>query len=135
MILLAFCICLSHAYLRRGSSVAHAAAVNYTEGELFHQNGYIVNYTAVRAAAVDGCGSVCNATNTNGTPGKYFDFVSKAVDCNAIFSNPAVDASSKVWPPPREVPKTLEEDYTMGGRVPVKSWYWSEKQADGALVI
>lgn len=23
----------------------------------------------------------------------------------------------------------------MGGRVPVKSWYWSEKQADGALVM
>jgi hypothetical protein len=61
--------------------------------------------------------------------------VRKSVDCAAIFANPAVDAAAKVWPPPRQVPAPLLQDYTMGGKVAVEDWFFQEKQSGGALTL
>jgi hypothetical protein len=91
------------------------------------------NYGAIRSAELQGCGEVCE--DIAGTPGTYFPVVRKAVDCPAIFANAAVDAAAQVWPPPRQVPATFTQDYTMGGKVQIEDWYFARKQADGAMTM
>ena len=68
------------------------------------------------------CGQVCD-TSVTGTPGKYYDVIEKTVDCDALFSNPDIDAPGEFCDAPKKPPKWLAPEYTYGDRVPFKYWY------------
>jgi hypothetical protein len=42
-----------------------------------------------------------------GTPGKYYPFLEKSVDCDALFSNADIDANAEFQHPPAKIPKYL----------------------------
>jgi hypothetical protein len=54
----------------------------------------------------ESCGQVCN-TNIEDTEGKYYKFIEKKIDCDALFSNPDIDAEGEFPSPPRKIPKYL----------------------------
>jgi len=73
------------------------------------------------------CGELCNTTIT-GPAGKYFQTLTKAVDCKSLWTSSVLDAGQRLSPePPREIPTELREHYTYGGRVAVKEWYFNER--------
>jgi len=71
---------------------------------------------AHREMMLKGCGEICDATIT-GNPGKYFNEVRKKVDCMGLYSNVENDAPAKVWPPPRQIPKSMERDFSRNGKI------------------
>ena len=46
-----------------------------------------------------------------GKPGKYFDEISKNIQCLSLFSNPDIDKPSKFKEAPMRIPKWLQNDY------------------------
>ena len=54
----------------------------------------------------DSCGEVCD-TDKEGIDGKYYKFIQKNINCEAIFSNPDIDAAGEVHVPPKKIPKYL----------------------------
>lgn len=68
------------------------------------------------------CGQLCDASVT-GSPGKYFDQLTKAVDCKALFENENVDNASQFSAPPMRIPKWLYSDYNYDGRVEIEYFY------------
>jgi hypothetical protein len=70
---------------------------------------------AHREMMLKGCGEICD-TKIMGKPGKFFNEVRKKVDCMGLYSNVENDAPAKVWPPPRQIPKSMEGDYTLNGK-------------------
>jgi len=51
-------------------------------------------------------------TNLTGNPGKYFEDLSRKIDCDALFASEDMDASSEFPTPPAKMPKWLEKDFT-----------------------
>ena len=54
----------------------------------------------------DSCGEVCD-TDKEGIDGKYYIFIQKNINCEAIFSNPDIDAAGEFHVPPKKIPKYL----------------------------
>jgi len=54
----------------------------------------------------ESCGQICD-TNVEGTEGKYYKFFEKQVNCDALFSNPDIDAEGEFVHPPAKIPKYL----------------------------
>ena len=54
----------------------------------------------------DSCGEVCD-TDKEGIDGKYYKFIQKNINCEAIFSNPDIDAAGEFHVPPKKIPKYL----------------------------
>ena len=50
--------------------------------------------------------------------------------CTALY-NKALETVNVTWPPPREPPRELTQDYTMGGKAALLSWYFEEQQNGG----
>jgi len=82
-----------------------------------------------RAAVRQGCEELCNF-GAQGVPGKYFNEVRKQVDCEGLFSNTLNDAPAKMWPPPRDIPTSMFDDFTLNGTATVQKW-WFEQQYSG----
>ena len=51
----------------------------------------------------------------HGTPGKYFDFVTKEIDCTKIFSK--IHYPVRIIPPPKHSPAEWRANYSMDGKV------------------
>lgn len=68
------------------------------------------------ASVKKSCGEICDTTIV-GKPGKYFDEVTKNVDCPALFSNSDLDRPSVFEEPPMRIPKWLLDDYSYHGKV------------------
>jgi len=66
------------------------------------------------------CGEVCDQT-IEGKPGKYFDEITKDIDCPALFSNPDMDIPSQFKDPPIKIPKWLLDDYSYHGKVEINN--------------
>ena len=58
------------------------------------------------ASIKQSCGEVCN-TSIKGIDGKYYKFIEKEVNCEALFSNPDIDAEAEFQRPPSKIPKYL----------------------------
>ena len=56
------------------------------------------------------CGEVCDQRIT-GKPGKYFDQITKDIQCHALFSEVGIDLPSRFETPPMKIPKWLRNDY------------------------
>ena len=54
----------------------------------------------------DSCGEVCD-TDKEGIDGKYYKFIQKNINCEAIFSNPDIDAAGEFHVHPKKIPKYL----------------------------
>ncbi len=74
------------------------------------------------ASVRESCGQVCD-TSVTGKPDKYYEYIEKEVNCEALFSNPDIDVPSQFTDAPRRPPKWLAPEYTYGGRVPIVHWY------------
>lgn len=83
-----------------------------------------------RSLMLQGCGEICDTT-IMGTPGKFFNTVRKSVDCNALYANEENDAPGKMWPPPRTIPESMEQDYTHNGTFPVSQRYHGQFYSGG----
>lgn len=81
-----------------------------------------VFYADIRRKALIGCGALCDHTIV-GKPGPFFNFVSKPVDCYALFNNSFNDAPATRWPPPERIPDILFDDFTMGKQIDVQYKY------------
>ena len=46
-----------------------------------------------------------------GKPGKYFDEITKNIQCPSLFSNADIDKPSKFEEAPMKIPKWLQNDY------------------------
>ena len=57
-----------------------------------------------------------------GTPSLFFDFIHKDVDCQALWENATIDAERPTALPPSEIPPSMLDAFTYGGRVPVRPW-------------
>lgn len=79
-----------------------------------------------RSLMLEGCGEICDTTIT-GTMGKFFNTVHKRVDCMALYANEENDAAARMWPPPREIPESMKQDYTLNGTLPVNQWYITQR--------
>ena len=76
------------------------------------------NLAKIRAS----CGEVCDLSIT-GPKGKYYDVLTKEVDCRALFENELIDAPSEFNSPPANIPKYLLSEFSYGGRVRLeKDW-------------
>ena len=62
------------------------------------------------------CGEVCDQTIT-GKPGKYFDEITKNIDCPGLFSEVGMDLSSQFESAPARIPKWLRDDFGYHGKV------------------
>ena len=62
------------------------------------------------ASVKESCGEVCDQTIT-GKPGKYFEEITKNIQCPALFSMDAIDLPSKFESPPMKIPKWLRDDF------------------------
>jgi len=54
----------------------------------------------------ESCGEVCE-TDKEGVDGKYYKFIEKKIDCEALFTNPDIDAAGEFESPPKKIPKYL----------------------------
>ena len=62
------------------------------------------------------CGEVCDQTIT-GKPGKYFDEITKNIDCPGLFSEVGMDLPSQFESAPARIPKWLRDDFGYHGKV------------------
>lgn len=67
------------------------------------------------AQVLKGCSEICD-TGILGKPGKFFNYIKKHVDCNALWQNSAIDSSRPLGPPP-DVPREFLNIYNYNGRV------------------
>lgn len=65
-----------------------------------------------------GCSEVCGI-NKPGTPSRFFNYIEKHVDCDAIMQNAAIDAPMTASSPPDSIPTLLLPYFTYGHKVPV----------------
>ena len=75
---------------------------------------------------LDGCMDICD-TSIPGTPSLFFDYIKKQVQCEALCTNPAIDAEGFENPPPTEIPECMRDQFSWSGRVPVGSMYYNAK--------
>jgi len=54
----------------------------------------------------ESCGQVCDTT-IHGEQGKYFEVLKKDINCEALFTNPDIDAEAEFEFPPKKIPKYL----------------------------
>jgi len=59
-----------------------------------------------------GCGKVCSTDNA-GTPGTYFNFVRKPVNCEVLFERSQVLGKITNRPPPKELPDVMKQHFEM----------------------
>ena len=96
---------------------------NYIVSEKIPNKEAYENLRSTIASVKKACGDVCN-TSQKGIPGKYFNQITKNVDCAALFQNDAeIDAPSQFQEPPMRIPKWLAEDYSYGGSVPIRNTF------------
>ena len=62
------------------------------------------------------CGEVCDQTIT-GKPGKYFDEITKNIDCPGLFSDVGMDLPTQFESAPSRIPKWLRDDFGYHGKV------------------
>ena len=67
---------------------------------------------------------ICNSIS--GKPGKYFDEITKDINCPALFSNPDMDIPSQFKDPPIKIPKWLLDDYSYHGKVEINNGFHSK---------
>ena len=65
-----------------------------------------------------GCGEICDY-NIQGTPGPFFDYIEKSVNCKELWMNEAIDASMVEGTPPSSIPENMLDGFTYGGKVPI----------------
>ena len=80
------------------------------------------------------CGELCDQ-KIQGKPGKYFDILSKKVDCQALFSTPEIDQDSKFNQTLMRIPKWLKSDFTYQDRIDLtyKTFYEEEMAETGGF--
>jgi hypothetical protein len=71
------------------------------------------------------CGNLCD-TSRPGIPGPYFNHVKIPINCKPIFQNPYIDEVNTFKVAPREIPSELWNYFTMGNRLEVFPWYFSQ---------
>jgi hypothetical protein len=85
-------------------------------------------------AVLKGCGDICRH-DIPGTPGLFFDYVEKEVNCPAILSNAAIDAGRDTPEPLPNIPDDMLEWFTYGGKVDVRSWMFNQVYLNGEASV
>ena len=61
---------------------------------------------------------------------KHFDYLSKKVNCGALWGNSAIDEASHSCASPMKIPEYLHDNFTYNGQIQVLSSYHNEKKLD-----
>ena len=72
------------------------------------------------------CGELCDLTR-RGFPGPYFDHVTAAINCRALFKNEYIDNNHGLPQAPKQIPEDLLNEFTMNKRIPVKYVYYNQQ--------
>ena len=67
---------------------------------------------------------------SQGKPGKYFDEITKDIQCEPLFSNSKIDQPTQFQEAPQRIPKWLHEDFTYQGKVELKSDYRDQSNSE-----
>ena len=59
---------------------------------------------------------------------KHFDYLSKKVDCSALWGNSAIDEASNFCVSPMNIPKYLYDNFTYNGQIQVLPSYHNEEK-------
>jgi len=85
------------------------------------------------------CGELCEYDKSRYIKNPYrddfFDQVKAKVSCCNLYSNPIYDAPSVRWPPPSEIPKVLQKDYTLNGKISISKEYYSQRYSGAANAL
>lgn len=60
--------------------------------------------------------------------------IRKSIECPSLFSPQSeeiLDALPFEWPPPKTIPDAMRHDYTLGNRVEIGAWYFTQRYAGG----
>lgn len=81
-----------------------------------------------------GCGQVCNTDPAMPSEdGKYFKFIQKSIDCQALFSNVVAFQPSTLQTPPHQMPAAMRPFYTLEGAADVQPWYFNNYQPGNSV--
>ena len=59
---------------------------------------------------------------------KHFDYLSKKVNCSALWGNSAIDEASHSCASPMKIPKYLHENFTYNGQIQILPSYHNEEK-------
>jgi hypothetical protein len=93
------------------------------------------DYACDRQHILHYCGDVCDPTKYNREASLPYDQLTLAIDCPALFSTDLFDQPAKIWPPPKEIPKVFEDDYTMDGIAEITDLYYGQKYNGKAKIL
>ena len=81
------------------------------------------------------CGQVCQTDLkyerkflSTTSRGRYYKALEKKFDCEDLWDNPIYDEPSRFCVPPDRIPKKWLHDFTYGGRVDLKTYFFRESQ-------
>ena len=81
------------------------------------------------------CGEVCltdlkhERRFVSASKGRYYKALTKQFDCDGLWNDPVYDEPSRFCVPPDKIPKKWIHDFTYGGRVDLKTYYFKESQS------
>ena len=61
---------------------------------------------------------------------KHFDYLSKKVNCSALWGNSAIDEASHSCASPMKIPEYLHDNFTYNGQIQVLPSYHNEEKLD-----
>lgn len=81
------------------------------------------------------CGQACDIIGRHfrQSPGLEYPILHKDFDCPSIMQRLFLEKPAKEWPPPREPPKELRDEFTMHGKMPLvlrSQWYFASNYAN-----
>ena len=91
--------------------------------------------SAAATAAGGDPASVALSTTKPGGPTVLIRKLSRTMHCPTAWLRLLSSCPATEWPPPRNVPETLQDAFTMGGRVAVSEWYFSQKYSGGDALL
>ena len=100
--------------------------------ELSRQPAEPLDLSHEREILLKSCGELCDMMKP-GVPGKYFDYITKKVDCTTIFDAPP--AQLTIYPPPKQIPDVFLSDYSIGGKVNIRQKYINQVQTNGKFNV
>ena len=59
---------------------------------------------------------------------KHFDYLSKTVNCSALWGNSAIDETSHSCASPMKIPKYLLDNFTYNGQIQILPSYYNEQK-------
>jgi hypothetical protein len=96
-------------------------------------------YSRILKRQLSSCGDLCVDDMSRRQPSKIpkvqIDSVRSHTTCCTIFGEPLFDAGSGRWPPPEQIPNPMNNEFTLGGKIPVTKMYFKQQYLKKAAVF